>query len=136
MISIFIENLKCQVPQYKYKASSKFSLLLKCHYLRAFVGQNSNIWNLPGVKRVTNSKCLNIQENSCWAPGDKRVSRRSSGATEARRGSRGDFSLSLESQSGSNIVLIAVLVVFLSVLEEGSRPQVLHNKCFKISSSL
>ena len=54
----------------------------------------------------------------------------------ARRGSRGDFSLSLESESGSNIVLIAVLVVFLSVLEEGSRPQVLHNKCFKISSSL
>ena len=24
----------------------------------------------------------------------------------------------------------------MSVLEEGSRPQVLHNKCFKISSSL
>ena len=68
--------------------------------------------------------------------GDKRVSRRSSGATEARRGSLGDFSLSLESESGSNVVLIAVLVVFLSVLEEGSRPQVLHNKCFKISSSL
>ena len=61
MISIFIENLKCQVPQYKYKASSKFSLLLKCHYLRAFVGQNSTIWNLPGVKRGTNFKCLNIQ---------------------------------------------------------------------------
>ena len=47
-----------------------------------------------------------------------------------------NFSLSLESESGSNFVLIAVYVVFLSVLEEGSRPQVLHNKCFKISSSL
>ena len=68
--------------------------------------------------------------------GDKRVSRRSSGATEARRGSQGDFSLSLESESDSNFVFIAVFVVYLSVLEEGSRPQVLHNKCFKISSSL
>ena len=57
--------------------------------------------------------------------GDKRVSRRSSGATEARRGSRGDFSLSLESESDSNFVLIAVFVVFLSVLEKGLRPQVL-----------
>ena len=65
------------------------------------------------------------KENSCWAPGDTRVSRRSSGATEARRGSRGDFSLSLESESDSNFVLIAVFVVFLSVLEKGLRPQVL-----------
>ena len=51
--------------------------------------------------------------------GDKRVSRRSSGATEARRGSQGDFSLSLESESDSNFVFIAVFVVYLSVLEEG-----------------
>ena len=51
--------------------------------------------------------------------GDNRVSRRSSGATEARRGSRGDFSLSLKSESDFNFVLIAVFLLFVSVLEEG-----------------
>ena len=51
--------------------------------------------------------------------GDNRVSRRSSGATEARRGSRGDFSLPLKSESDFNFVLIAVFLLFVSVLEEG-----------------
>ena len=48
--------------------------------------------------------------------GDNRVSRRSSGATEARRGSRGDFSLLLK---------VAVFLIFVSVLEEGLQPKVL-----------
>ena len=38
------------------------------------------------------------KENSCWAPGDKRVSRRSSGALEARRGSAEGFNF-YESES-------------------------------------
>ena len=48
--------------------------------------------------------------------GDNRVSRRSSGA---RKGSRGDFSLPLKSESDFNFVLIAVFLFFVSVLEEG-----------------
>ena len=54
-----------------------------------------------------------------FGKGDNRVSRRSSGATEARRGSRGDFSLSLKSENDINLVLIADFLIFVSVLEKG-----------------
>ena len=56
--------------------------------------------------------------------------RRREGAVE------GIFHFHWKVKVAPNFVLIAVFVVFLSVLEEGLRPQVLHNKCFKISSSL
>ena len=70
------------------------------------MGQGAVCWTLQR-KLLLNTK------------GDNRVSRRTTGATEARRGSRGDFSLSLKSESDFNFVLIAVFLLFVSVLEEG-----------------
>ena len=55
----------------------------------------------------------------------QKVSRRRSGTMEARRGRGWGFSLSRESQSCSCFVIIAVFVIFMSVLEEGLRPKVL-----------
>ena len=52
------------------------------------------------------------KENLRWAPRGQKSQQEELRGDGGERGSRGDFSLSLESESGSNLVLIAVFMVF------------------------
>ena len=88
------------------RISPPLKLLLKSPKLRALLLQNPHIYTGAGSKVPCGSGGSSVDpaKKTCAGnQGDKRVSRRSSGATEARRGCRGGFSLSLESESGSKL---------------------------------